>query len=186
MVPLKLRAALVAAAALSLASSPALPAARHALADRGCKPLAPLAVELTAREPSGGPQVTLDFDLRPVLTMQEVSWELELGDGLTLVQGPAAGEAAPARGERTTGSVRVALPADGRATRATLVVTGHFTGHDETGAPSDETVELRRSLSWGEPPVGPSFTGTDPATGESASFVAVPAASSLSGRKAGR
>ena len=185
MLPLKLRAALVVAALFSFGSD-SLPPARLATPDRGCKPLAPLLVELTAREPSGGPQVTLDLAVRPVLAMHEVSWELRLGDGVLLLEGPAAGEAAAARGQRTTATARVALPADGRSTRAALVVTGHFTGEDENGAPSEETVQLERSLSWGDAPTGAIFAGTDPETGEQASYVAVPAAHTPAARKAGR
>lgn len=185
MVPLKLRAALVVAALVSFGSD-SLPPAPKAMPDRGCKPLAPIAVELSAREPSGGSQVTLDLAVQPVRAMHEVSWELQLGDGLTLLEGEPAGEAAAARGERTAATVRVALPADGRFAQARLVVTGHFTGEDENGVPSEETVQVERSLSWGELPTGPIFTGTDPETGEQVSFVAVPAAHTPAARKAGR
>jgi hypothetical protein len=185
MVPPRLRAALVVAALFSFGSD-SLPPAPKATPDRGCKPLAPLVVELSAREPSGGSQVTLDLAVQPVLAMHEVSWELRLGDGLTPLDGEPAGEAAAARGVRTAAEVRVALPADGRFAQATLVVTGHFTGEDENGVSSEETVQLERSLSWGDLPAGATFTGTDPETGEQVSLVAVPAAHKPAAHKAGR
>lgn len=184
MVPLKLRAALVVAGVFSLGLDSSRPASL-ATPSRGCKPLAPLAVELSARE-LGGQQVALDLAMHPVRTMHEVSWELVLDEGLKLMEGELYGEAAPARGDRTAKSVRVALPADGRFTRATLVVTGHFTGEDENGVPSAETVAVQQSLSWGEPTVGATFLGTDPETGEQVSYVAAPAAHTAAARKAGR
>ena len=64
------------AAALVSFGSDSLPPAPRATPDRGCKPLAPFAVELSAREPSGGSQVTLDLAVQPVRAMHEVRWEL--------------------------------------------------------------------------------------------------------------
>jgi hypothetical protein len=189
MVPPRLRAAFLAAAVLfvgSQSSAPASAPALHAIPDRSCKPSPPLIVELKAREPSGGPQVTLDVLVRPVLAMQALSWELQLGDGLTLVQGPAQGEAAPARGEQTAATLRLALPADGRSTLARLVVTGHFTGHGDDGETSEETVQDERTLSWGPAAAGPTFSGLDPETGEQASFVAVPAARTPAAHRTGK
>jgi len=174
MIPLSMRAAVLAAAVLSLA---ALPPHSAPHADRGCKPLAPISVQISAREPSGGPVVTLDFAVRPVLGLQAVAWHLQLADGLTLLEGEVDGEAAPERDALTEGTASVVLPADGRFVRATLVVTGAFMGHDEHGESGLETVQVESSLSWGElPEPGTIVISTDAETRAPAAHVAVPAA----------
>ena len=164
--------------ALLLPARPMVPSAPHAArADRGCKPLAPLAVKVAPRGAEDTAVVTLDVAVRPLLEMQQVAWRWELSPGVVLLQGEAGQVAAPGRGALTEATVQLAVPRDGRYASARLVVTGAFTGRDEQGQPTDEVVQVSHATSWGEPPVSaPLVPAMDGETGAQVQVVAVPAA----------
>jgi hypothetical protein len=172
---------LLALAGLALVSSPApaLPARNPipACADRGCKPLAPIAVVVAPRGDGAGPVVTLDVAVRPLLEMQVVGWHWELSPGVVLLQGESAQEAAAGRGALTEATVELAVPTDGRYASATLVVSGVFHGQDELGVPTDEMVQVARTTSWGQLPApAPLVPAMDGESGARVEVVALPVA----------
>jgi|GEM_PF-5097428 len=172
-----MRATFVVLALPGLALLLSAPATAPARTDHGCKPLAPLAVEVTPRGTGAGPIVTLDVAVRPVLAMQAVAWRWELSPGVVLLDGQVEQAAAAGRGEVTEATVELAVPTDGRFASATLVVAGVFHGQDEQGAATDERVEVRRTTSWGAAPLAaPLVPAIDGETGAQVEVVAVPAA----------
>ncbi|MGQ0553456.1 MAG: hypothetical protein ACT4PU_09590 [Planctomycetota bacterium] len=147
------------------------PAARLAL---GCKPHAPIALEL--REvPQGGGELTLEYRIQPKLAMDSLRFEFALPSGAVLLEGPLEGPAAPGRGEVTEGRARLWLPADGAYRSVTLSAHGVFQGHDEHGPIGDEPVTSVATLSWGEIPTPtPTLSFLDPESGELTPMAVVP------------
>ncbi len=172
---------LLALAGLALLPSSPPPSAVHgshaARPDRGCKPLAPIAVDVVPRGDGAGPFVTLDLAVRPLLEMQSLGWRWELSPGVVLLDGALESAADGGRGALTTATVDLAVPADGRRASARLVVSGAFVGQDENGAPVHEAVQVVRTTSWGELPApAPLVPAVDGETGLPVQVVSVPVA----------
>ncbi len=152
------------------------PAARARL-DAACKPLAPIALELTL--PGGDPTsawLPVEFSLRPALELQQLQWSWELSPGVVLAQGEAQGPADPGRGALTSASAVLRAPPDGAFHRARLVATARFTGHDQEGASEPAVAIVERTITWGELPVPvPVTSGVDLDTGALAPIALVPA-----------
>jgi len=185
-------AAAVVITAWSAAERPSVPAAAPAQVgitaqvELSCKPLGPVALQLDAlsMDQSGG--IPLEFTLRPLLEMQSLDWRWELSPELVVLNGELDGEAATARGETSNGRVVLIEPPAGRYGKATLVVSGVFTGSDETGATFDEPFEFRRSVSWGEVPIPVEVVQSPDETGAMAEFAVVPSVHTASAQAGGR
>jgi hypothetical protein len=181
-------AAAVVVTAWSAAERPSVPAtvAVEARVDSSCKPLGPVVLELDARsmDTSGG--IPLEFSLRPLLEMESLDWRWEVSPELTVLSGERDGTAATARGEASDGRLVVVEPANGRYGKATLVVSGVFTGSDETGATFDEPFEFQRSVTWGQVPIPADVVQSRDETGAVQEFAVVPTTHTASTQVGGR
>ncbi len=143
-------------------------------AEHSCKPQAPIAVELVQLDEAAG-RVTLELSLRPVIELTGLSWTLSLPAGASLVEGPASGVGAPARGALTRERGVVALPGDSRHQRVLVEANGHFEGSDQDGPSGPETIVASAALNWGSPePDAPTALTVDPLSGEAELSVVLP------------
>jgi hypothetical protein len=114
----------------------------------GCKPGAPIEVDLQQVGVADGSVVELAFALTPHVALGPLHWRIELPDGAVLLEGAADGiddgQGAPGASHR----VRVRLPADADGSRVSVVVDARLV--ETPGIDADERVQSRRSLRWGE------------------------------------
>lgn len=148
-------ATVVALTAWSAAERPSLPVTPDVvpLVERSCKPYGPVVLELEARSMDSTGGIPVEFLLRPILELKRLDWHWEFSPALSVLTGDLDGDAETARGVSSEGRVVVIAPPTGVFARATLVVSGVFTGSDETGATFDEPFRFERSVTWGQVPI---------------------------------
>jgi hypothetical protein len=137
--------------------APAATRFRHPLSNGGgCKPGAPMGVELRQTGAHDGSVVELQYSITPRTDLAGVSWQLELPPGAELLDGDDRGTLDD--GRQGTGPLRasVRLPMGAPFSTLTLSVDGQLASAagtaDRDAPPPDERVRSRRSLSWGRPP----------------------------------
>jgi len=141
--------------------APAAVRFRHPLSNgNGCKPGAPMGVELRQIGAHDGSVVDLQFSITPRADLAGVSWRLELPLGAELLAGVDRGTLDD--GRQGTGPLRASVRLPGGAGFSTLALsvngtlpggaTAAGTADRNAPPPPDENVRARRSLSWGRPP----------------------------------
>lgn len=179
----------VAVTAWSAAERPAAPVTADVLpvVEHSCKPLGPVALELDARPMDGSGGIPVEFTVRPLLEMKSLDWRWEISPELVVLEGELDGEAAPARGEISAGRVVLLEPKAGRHAKATLVVSGVFTGSsDDSDETWDEPFFFERSVSWGEPPVPVELVQSPDEAGQMVGVAVVPSTHTAAPAAGGR
>lgn len=143
--------------AASLASSQALrhpspPSSVVITSEAGCKPSAPVELELLDSSVSGR-VAELNYSVRPTIESRSLDVRVETTDASELVAHVPADTFAIERGETRTGSARVELPADFLAHGSTieLVATITFDGAGDDGSSGVETQRVVRLVHFGAP-----------------------------------
>jgi hypothetical protein len=142
--------------------------------DQSCKPFGPVELMLEARPMDGSGGIPVEFMLRPLLELKRLDWHWEVSPELVALSGEMDGEAATVRGEPSEGRLVLVAPPAGRHAAATLVVSGVFTGSDETGATFDEAFSFEQSVTWGEVAIPVPVVQSPDETGAMANVAVVP------------
>jgi hypothetical protein len=158
--------------------------ARAMVVDSGCKPLAPIDVELSLPDGDGPGVVTVQARIAPRMELHALTWSWEPSADVRMLAGAADGAGEPGRGVPSDAEVELLVPNDGRRHRVDLVATGRLRTPD---GEEPEFVTAVRSVTWGPLPwPGPIVTSTDAETGARLPFVVVPSTHAPAGAGGGR
>lgn len=118
----------------------------------GCKPTAPIELELLTSNVIGG-VAELDYLVRPGITARDVAVSLTLGPQAELLRHDAPNTFAIQPGEARRGSARVRLPQDWQARGASLELRASLTfdGLGTDGPTGEETQSVVRLIQFGAP-----------------------------------
>jgi hypothetical protein len=144
----------------------------EALPSASDKPFGPVMVLLVPGQPGTQGQA-VHASLRPVRTLEAVTWHWEFAGGARLLHGPSTGSANPGAGILSELDALLLAPPGGAPGHATLVVEARFDGGGGWGP---EMTVQSATISWGEQPDSPVplVAGIDAETGTLTRFAVLP------------